>query len=157
MCACCSCLSFCVLKLRLLRTLTDCRDLIRRMLQADPAVRASLDEVLAHRWMNPVLVPRNLPSAYKATKTTYAALRWPEKVDHLFRAPEDAWRYEATRRDKYLANILELVALLCEAPDTQRPHLTGTPPVLLRLRGCALLQWTSFLRALKGGHPAKHR
>jgi hypothetical protein len=110
------------------------------MLEADPAVRASLDEVLAHRWMNPTLVPR---------KTTYAALRWPEKVDHLFRAPDDAWR------NKYLANILELVALLCEAPDTWRPHLTWTP-VLLRLRSRALLHWTiSFLRALKRRPPGQ--
>jgi hypothetical protein len=110
-------------------------DLIRRMLEADPAARASLDEVLAHRWMNPI--PR-LIGAYKGAKATYATLRWPEKVLH------DAWR------NKNLANILELVARLCEAPNTRRPiDLTWTP-VVPRLRSRAALHWTSWFRALKG-------
>jgi hypothetical protein len=119
------------------------------MLQADPAARASLDEVLAHRWMNPTPGPRTLGTTYE---TTYAALRWPEKVDRdsLFRATDDA------RRKKSLANILELVAQLCEVPDTRPPDLPWTP-VVTSLCSRALLHWTSLLRALKGGRQAKHR
>ncbi|KAI9441458.1 kinase-like domain-containing protein [Lactarius indigo] len=101
----------------------DCRDLIRRMLEADPASRASLDEVLAHRWMNPTPGLRSLLGVYKvANAATYAALRWSEKVDHdLFRAPADD-----ARRDQNLADILEL------------------------LRSRAALHWTWLFRALTG-------
>lgn len=131
------------------RVSSDCRDLIRRMLQADPAARASLDEVLAHRWMNPTPGPHTLGATYE---TTYAALRWPEKVDcdSPFRATNDA------RRNENLDTILELVAQLCEVPDTRPPDLPCTP-VVPRLRIRALLHWTSFLRALKGIRQAKHR
>ncbi|KAH9050326.1 hypothetical protein EDB84DRAFT_600329 [Lactarius hengduanensis] len=85
---------------------------------ASSGARASLDEVLAHRWMNPTLGPRSLLGDYKAADaTTHAALRWPEKVDHvLFRAPADD-----ARRKQNLADILELIARLCEAPNTRRP------------------------------------
>ena len=144
-CACCCCLPFSILKLRLPHALTDCRDLIRRMLEADPAVRASLDEVLAHRWMNPIPGPRSLVGAYEAAKTTYAALRWAEAVDHdgFFRTPDDGWR------NKHLGNILELFAQLCEAPDIRRPDQTW-PSVVPRLRSCAWLHWTRLFGALKG-------
>ena len=128
--------------------MTDRRDLIRRMLEVDPAVRASLDEVLAHRWMNPTPGPRILLGAYETAKTTYAALRWTETVDHndLFCAPDDEWR------NKNLGNILELVAQLCEAPDIRRPDQTWTS-VVPRLRSRALLHWTRLLSALKGWSP----
>ena len=115
------------------------------MLEADPAARASLDEVLAHRWMNPIPGPRSLLGAYEAAKPTYAALRWSETIDHndLFRAPDDPWR------NKNLGNILELVAQLCEAPDIRRPDQTWTS-VVPRLRSRASLHWTRLLGALKG-------
>ncbi len=128
------------------------------MLEADPAARASLNEVLAYRWMNPTPGPRSL-GAYKAAKATnYAGLRWPEKVDHdLFRAPnDDAWR------NKNLADVLELVARLCEAPNTRRPtrlsDLTLTlTPVVPKLRSRAALHWTSLFCALKGRRQNKPR
>lgn len=88
------------------------------MAEADSVARTSLDEVLAHQWMNPTPGPRSLLGAFKAANaTTHAALRWQEKVDRdLFRAPaDDAWR------NQNLADILELVARLCEAPNTRRP------------------------------------
>ncbi|KAH8996754.1 hypothetical protein EDB92DRAFT_2112430 [Lactarius akahatsu] len=93
-------------------------DLIPRMVEADPVACASLDEVLAHWWMDPTPGPRSLLGTYKAANaTTYAALRWPEKVGlDLFYAPaDDAWRKQN------FADILELVARLCEAPNTRRP------------------------------------
>ncbi|KAI9465927.1 kinase-like domain-containing protein [Lactarius psammicola] len=138
------------------RVSDDCRDLIRRMLEADPAARASLDEVLAHPWMNPTPGPRSPLGAYKAAKvTTYAALRWPEKVDHsLFRTPDDA------RRNENLTDILGLVARVCEAPNSGRPtwllDLTWTP-VVPGLRSRAALHWTSLFRALKGRRQTKPR
>ena|ERR1700744_2746607 len=121
------------------------------MLQADPAARASLEEVLAHRWMNPTRGQRgHLGGAFEATKMTYAALRWPEKVDHdsLFHATDDA------RRKKGLANTLELVAQLCEALGPPDPPSTL---IVTGLRNRALLHWTSLFRALRGGRRAKHR
>ena len=150
-CASCSRSSSSVLKFRFLCALADCRDLIRRMLQADPAARASLEEVLAHRWMNSAPGHRSLRGcAFEATKTAYAALRWPEKVDRdsLFRATDDA------RRKKGLANTLELVAQLCEGLGPPDPRST---PVVTGFRSRALLYWTSLLRALKGGRQAKYR
>ncbi|KAF8271127.1 kinase-like domain-containing protein [Lactarius quietus] len=116
------------------RVSSDCRDLIRRMLQADPAARASLDEVLAHRWMNPTPGPRNLQAP---VKPTYASLTWLEKND------DDVWR------NKNVANILELIAHPCEAPNTRPPDLTWIP-AMSRLRSRALLHWTNLLRALTG-------
>ncbi|KAF8504578.1 kinase-like domain-containing protein [Russula emetica] len=84
------------------RVSRGCRDLLLRMLQANPATRASLDEVLKHPWMN--------PSTFQ-----HAALKWPDQVDRkcFYRITaidskngDDAWRS--------LVHALELVSHLCE-------------------------------------------
>jgi len=111
------------------------------MLEADPVARASLDEVLAHQWMNPTPGLYSLIGAYKAAEATYAALRWPEMVE---RNLDDVWR------NKNFA-ILELVAGLCEAPNTRRSTWdVSWAPVVPRLRTCAQLHWTSLLHTFKG-------
>ncbi|KAH9042719.1 hypothetical protein EDB85DRAFT_1089190 [Lactarius pseudohatsudake] len=127
-------------------------DLIGRMVEVDPVARVSLDEVLAHRWMNPTSGPRSLLDDYKAANaTTHVALRWPEKVDHdLFRAPADgAWRKQN------LADILELVARLCEAPNTRRPTELTWTLIVPKLRSRAALHWT--FHALTGRRQTESR
>ncbi|KAH9975519.1 kinase-like domain-containing protein [Lactifluus volemus] len=75
------------------------------------AARASLEEVLNHPW----IAEGNTPMA-----ATYAALKWPDEVNHerfhvcaaLDSADgdsEEAWRY--------LTETLALVSCLCETPD----------------------------------------
>jgi hypothetical protein len=50
------------------------------MLQADPVARASLDEVLAHPWMQRVSrCPGKLSVGADVPK--HAALRWPDQVN----------------------------------------------------------------------------
>lgn len=84
-----------------------CRDLLQRMLQADPTARASLDEVLKHPWMLLLGADSDVPK--------HAALKWPDQVDRKWfdrvaalesRNGDDAWRS--------LAQALDLVSHLCE-------------------------------------------
>ena len=99
----------------------DCRDLLCRMLYADPIARASLDEVLDHPWMEP---PSKRPNqntlsagVVDVPMHSHAELRWPDKVDRETfnriaalesRNGDDAW--------KGLADALGLVSSrLCEA------------------------------------------
>lgn len=94
-----------------------CRDLLRRMLQADPAARAPLDEVLKHPWMTPSTsrCPRVLSLGADRDVPKYAALKWPDQVDRKkfnriaaieSKNEEDAWRS--------LVHALEHVSHLCE-------------------------------------------
>jgi serine/threonine protein kinase KIN1/2 len=94
-----------------------CRDLLRRMLQANPAARASLDEVLKHPWMTPSTFssPRMLFLGPLRDVPKHAALEWPDQVDRKCfnriaaiesKNGDDAWRS--------LVNALEHVSHLCE-------------------------------------------
>jgi len=98
-------------------TLKGCRDLLRRMLQANPAARASLDEVLKHPWMNPSATrcPRMLLLGADSDVPKHAALKWPDQVNRKWfnriaaiesKNGSDAWRS--------LVHALELVSHLCE-------------------------------------------
>jgi len=122
------------------------------MLEADPAARcSSLDEVLAHPWMNPTPGLRTPLSTYEA-KATYAALRWPEEVRYDVcqapMAPESR-----TSDDQNLNNILELVSRLCEAAPYNRSstRVSGWAwtPVILKIRSRAALHWTRLFRTSK--------
>ena len=98
-------------------TQKGCRDLLRRMLQANPTARASLDEVLKHPWMNPSAkkCPRMFPLGADSDVPKYAALKWPDQVDRKCfnriaaiesKNGDDAW--------KNLVHTLELVSHLCD-------------------------------------------
>jgi hypothetical protein len=99
------------------------------MLHADPAARASLEEVLNHPWMyssKSAYTRRPNSDSFLSAEgntpmaATYAALKWPDEINHerfhvcaaLDSADgdsEEAWRY--------LTETLALVSCLCEAPD----------------------------------------
>jgi serine/threonine protein kinase len=64
------------------RVSRNCRDLLRRMLHADPVARASLDEVLNQPWMNPSPFRCPRMSSVGADVPRHAALKWPDQVDH---------------------------------------------------------------------------
>jgi serine/threonine protein kinase len=94
-----------------------CRDLLRRMLQANPAARTSLDEVLKHPWMTPSTsrCPRMLLLGADRDVPKHAALEWPDQVDRKCfnriaaiesKNGDDAWRS--------LVHALEHVSHLCE-------------------------------------------
>jgi serine/threonine protein kinase len=146
-----------------------CRDLLRRMLQANPAARASLDEVLTHPWMNPSAFrcPRMLLLGADSDVPKHAALKWPDQVDRkwFYRIaaiePEngdDAWRS--------LAHALELVSQLCEACSggdsrahtsrsfTSHNRLSRELPdralsLLARIRSRAVLEWSIQVSPLR--------
>jgi serine/threonine protein kinase len=141
-----------------------CRDLLRRMLQANPAARASLDEVLKHPWMNPSAIrcPRMLLLGADSDVPKHAALKWPDQVDHksFYRIAaieskngDDAW--------KSLVHALEFVSHLCDpcsGGDSRAhtrsfsSHMSGISRVrelpdralslLAEIRSRAVLEWS---------------
>jgi serine/threonine protein kinase len=117
----------------------ECRDLLRRMLQADPAARASLDEVLKHPWMSKKsacsrrnLTTGSLPSA-DGGLPTFAALKWPDEIDYKrFQTYAALDSGEGEEAWKCLTETLALVSRLCEAPSGARRHY---PLISLLFRG----------------------
>ncbi|KAI0254434.1 kinase-like domain-containing protein [Lactifluus subvellereus] len=112
------------------RVSRECRDLLRRMLQADPAARASLDEVLNHPWMSTKSASfrrhptGGLPGA-DSGPPTHAALMWPDEIDHKkFRkhVALDSGNGDDSDARKCLTEALELVSRVCETRgDASRP------------------------------------
>jgi serine/threonine protein kinase len=105
-----------------------CKDLLRRMLQANPAARASLDEVLKHPWMTPSAswCPRMLMLGADSDSDVpkHAVLKWPDQVDRKWfnriaaiesKNGDDAWRS--------LVHALEIVSHLCRGGES-RAHTT---------------------------------
>jgi hypothetical protein len=140
------------------------------MLHADPAARASLDEVLDHPWMNPKPAFRWCPGMGADDVPKHAALKWPDQVDRKrfdrIAALEsgngdDAWRS--------LADALKLVSRLCEPysggdsrayalrPSSHKSRLSGgirelpdrALSLLGKVRSCAVLDWSIAVQALR--------
>lgn len=141
-----------------------CRDLLRRMLQANPAARASLDEVLKHPWMNTSAprCPRMLLLGADSDAPKHAALKWPDQVNRKWfnriaaiesKNGDDAW--------KSLVHALELVSQLCEpcSGGDSRAHtrsftshtsrlsrirelLDRASSLLAKIRSRAVLEWS---------------
>jgi len=125
----------------------DCKDLLRRMLHADPAARASLDEVLNHPWTNSSAFrcPRMLPVWADSDVSKLAALKWPDQVDRkeFYRiAALDSRNGDDALRN--LANTLELVSRLCElcSGGNSRAHTLNLTSRLSRVRDLPDRAWS---------------